>query len=52
VCGEPCVSEAGSEITSRQFFASFADSVSAWAKLNCVSKLPAGRSLWSWSWRA
>ena len=47
VCGEPALSEAGSETTSRQFLASFADSVSAWAKLNIVSKLPAGRSLWS-----
>ena len=52
VCGEPAVSDAGSETTSKQFPASFADSVSACANVNCVSKPPAGRSLWSWSWRA
>ena len=32
---------------SRQLPASFADSVSAWAKVNYVSKLPPGGSLWS-----
>ena len=52
VCGEPWVSDAGREITSKQLPAALADSVSAWAKVNWVSKLPAGRSLWSWSWRA
>jgi len=51
-CGEPVVSEAGSEITSRQSRAILADSVRAWAKVKCVSKLPPGRSLWSWSCRA
>ena len=39
--------EAGSEITSRQLPASLADSVSAWANVNWVSKPPAGKSLWS-----
>ena len=37
------MSDAGRETTSRQFLASFADSVSAWAKVNCVSKPPAGK---------
>ena len=46
------MSDAGRLITSRQFFAALADSVSTWANVNCVSKLPAGRSLWSWSCRA
>ena len=39
------MSEAGKLITSRQLLASLADSVSTWAKLNWVSKPPAGRSL-------
>ena len=47
VWGEPVVSEAGRLMTSRQLPASLADSVSTWAKLNWVSKPPAGRSLWS-----
>jgi len=42
-------SEAGKLTTSRQWFASLADSVRTWANENCVSKPPAGRSLWSWS---
>jgi len=50
--GDPAVSEAGRLITRRQLLASFADSVSTWAKVNYVSNPPAGRSPWSWSWRA
>ena len=38
---------AGRLTTSRQLPAIFTDSVNACAKVNCVSKLPAGRSLWS-----
>jgi hypothetical protein len=41
------VSDAGRLMTSRQCLASLADSVSAWANVKWVSKLPAGRSLWS-----
>ena len=52
VWGEPDVSDAGKEMTNRQLPASLADSVSAWANVNWVSKPPAGRSLWSCSWRA
>ncbi len=36
--------EAGKLTTSKQLFASFADSVSVCANVNCVSKLPPGRS--------
>ena len=50
--GGSAVSEAGRLMTSRQCCAAFAASVRAWAKVNCVSNVPAGRSLWSWSWRA
>ena len=50
--GEPDVSDAGRLITSRQLAASLADSVSACAKVNCVSKVPTGRSRWSCSCRA
>jgi hypothetical protein len=47
VWGEPVVSDAGKLMTRRQFFASLADSVSTWAKVNWVSNPPAGKSLWS-----